>query len=467
MQFINQSPGNSPRANRNEINIEENTTADLRVVNIKKRITEKQSLLNDLKSNPRFQNVLILMRESAVSDSLILEFLTGKASLEECFGKEKEKIDFLVKTYGGLEDRFGRGDSHFLSKWLATSLSTIFKTGYFESVDKTNSKMRILMEAVEDKIVSGLSTGTHRVSLLSEAAPTVMLEEINILNSKSEQQSQQRAFENKSDGYDLGFDAINEAPRESSDPQNNIIYSEASSQLITRSPVEEVIFSPHTTLNSSNTNIHYDMIEAKSAGTFTQEENGKNAEIFEDITDYDFSSSANTSVSRAEIVLPEVSADKVKIFKHPPDLRAPVANVEKIYEESTASVHDSFLGSDNNFLPTTPIFSANPVTAEPLARKDEALFIPEDSSPQPNPLSDTYNSRNSGNPARIGTDAKEKIFLSPTTMLFNPKNHKKLVYKGDIISGVPERTLPITPVLRVQKTGKETQKTGISSVEKK
>ncbi|MCD6025767.1 MAG: hypothetical protein K0R08_286 [Solimicrobium sp.] len=143
MLSVSQSSGVAPSSSPN-------------VDNINRRIEENRQQVEDLKATQTFQNILTLMRKAAVGDEQILNFLTGKVSLEKCLGKETWMINLLVHTYPGFDDHYVETESsHFLSESLVNTLSTIFKRGYFESSEKTNSKIRTLMKAIEKENSSG------------------------------------------------------------------------------------------------------------------------------------------------------------------------------------------------------------------------------------------------------------------------------------------------------------------------
>ncbi|MCD6027267.1 MAG: pentapeptide repeat protein [Solimicrobium sp.] len=141
MQPINRSVTGNLHINSNQ--------AD--VVNLKSRIEENRLFFDNLKNSKPFQNLLILMREADVPDECLSDFLMGKCSLETCLGEKPWMTALLVKTYGGLQA--WRPGSHFLSEPLSTTLSVIFKQGYFESAEKSHSKFYTLMsyiKSVED-----------------------------------------------------------------------------------------------------------------------------------------------------------------------------------------------------------------------------------------------------------------------------------------------------------------------------
>jgi hypothetical protein len=58
------------------------------VVNLNRRIDRNRAFLDDLKGSKPFQNLLILMRQAAVSEVRLLGFLIGRSSLEECLGEK-------------------------------------------------------------------------------------------------------------------------------------------------------------------------------------------------------------------------------------------------------------------------------------------------------------------------------------------------------------------------------------------
>jgi uncharacterized protein YjbI with pentapeptide repeats len=90
------------------------------------------------------------MHKAEVPEERLLNFLIGKVSLEECLGKNTWMTRFVVETSTVVE--YYEYSSHFLSKSLVTTLSTIFKQGYFESAEKSHSKMRILMGVIERNV---------------------------------------------------------------------------------------------------------------------------------------------------------------------------------------------------------------------------------------------------------------------------------------------------------------------------
>ncbi|MCD6026587.1 MAG: pentapeptide repeat protein [Solimicrobium sp.] len=61
-----------------------------------------------------------------------------------------DQTRFVVETSTVVE--YYEYSSHFLSKSLVTTLSTIFEQGYFESAEKSHSKMRILMGVIERNV---------------------------------------------------------------------------------------------------------------------------------------------------------------------------------------------------------------------------------------------------------------------------------------------------------------------------
>jgi uncharacterized protein YjbI with pentapeptide repeats len=72
-------------------------------------------------------------------DEQLLNFLTRKVSLEECWGEKIWMINLIVKTFGDLE--VGGSGSHFLSESVATRLLAIFKQDYLESAEKLRSPL--------------------------------------------------------------------------------------------------------------------------------------------------------------------------------------------------------------------------------------------------------------------------------------------------------------------------------------
>ncbi|MCD6026839.1 MAG: pentapeptide repeat protein [Solimicrobium sp.] len=87
------------------------------------------------------------MRKAAVPDECLLDFLTGRTSLEKCLGDKTWMTALLVKHLGALERRWS--GSHFLSDSLSHTLSVVFKQGYFESAEKSHSKMSVLMNSLK------------------------------------------------------------------------------------------------------------------------------------------------------------------------------------------------------------------------------------------------------------------------------------------------------------------------------
>ncbi|MCD6026658.1 MAG: hypothetical protein K0R08_1177 [Solimicrobium sp.] len=137
----------------NSNSTEKTSTVDPHVINLVERIDGNRLFLEGLKRDSGFQNTLTLMHKAWVPEEQLLKFLTGKASLEECLGTNRWMIEFLVGSYGGLEIKSGQLgiQDHFLSESLAETLSTVFRTGYFESSEKTYSKMNALMQAITEK----------------------------------------------------------------------------------------------------------------------------------------------------------------------------------------------------------------------------------------------------------------------------------------------------------------------------
>ncbi|MCD6026592.1 MAG: putative low-complexity protein [Solimicrobium sp.] len=117
------------------------------VINLNSRIGKNRTFIEDLKANPSFQNLLILMQQAAVPKEQLLKFLTGRASLEECWGEKKWMTNLIIKTYGGLKVCWA--NSHFLSESLAATLTAIFNSGYFESAEKSHAKMGVLMGSLK------------------------------------------------------------------------------------------------------------------------------------------------------------------------------------------------------------------------------------------------------------------------------------------------------------------------------
>ncbi|MCD6026983.1 MAG: hypothetical protein K0R08_1502 [Solimicrobium sp.] len=161
----------------NPSSTEKNSSVNPYVINLESRIEQNRPLIEDLKRDRGFQNTLTLLRRESIPDRMLLNFLTGKASLQECVSnmiKIKDSdgslgytrsycgrdiwwiIDMLVKTYEALEDRSRSSgpaacSSHFLPKSLTDPLTAIFSHGYWESEEKTCSKINTLMHAIESK----------------------------------------------------------------------------------------------------------------------------------------------------------------------------------------------------------------------------------------------------------------------------------------------------------------------------
>ncbi|MCD6026307.1 MAG: pentapeptide repeat-containing protein [Solimicrobium sp.] len=151
------NPNPTPKLNNLNL-IEKDAVVELNVVNLKKRIEENRALLDSLKQNKKFQNILIFFLRCKEPDSIVrlTKFLVGKASLEECFSKERWIINLLARTCDEIEVRSGFfGPSHFLSSPLTDTLSIIFAYGYLESEEKFNSKMITFIESIqEDRLES-------------------------------------------------------------------------------------------------------------------------------------------------------------------------------------------------------------------------------------------------------------------------------------------------------------------------
>ena len=138
--------------------------SNLHTINLEKRLEENRPLLDSLKEDRQFQNVLTLMHQLAVPDKLLLKFLTGQASLSDCtpIYWAKNLIRNIYKD--GLRvqvmDHYIEGenwpyDIHFLNQALADQLSTVFKHGYFEPSEKTHCKTQILIRAIQQENISG------------------------------------------------------------------------------------------------------------------------------------------------------------------------------------------------------------------------------------------------------------------------------------------------------------------------
>ncbi|MCD6026958.1 MAG: hypothetical protein K0R08_1477 [Solimicrobium sp.] len=168
---INQSINNLRPADLGNLNpSEKNSSINSYVINLESRIEQNRPLIEDLKRDRGFQNTLTLLRRESISDRQLLDFLTGKVSLEECektleklmysnarqqdtpleelVAEKKWMVQVLVRTYKALEPRWS-GTSHFLPKSLTDPLAAIFSHGYWESEEKTHYKMNALMQAIE------------------------------------------------------------------------------------------------------------------------------------------------------------------------------------------------------------------------------------------------------------------------------------------------------------------------------
>jgi hypothetical protein len=159
-------PLNTPRGafRLNDPNLtKENSAADPQVINLESRIEENRELIEGLKIDAGFQNILSIMYTSAVPDEQFVNFLTGKASLEECVGKNENRgrIDGLLMIYHPFDKIdfkygfFGKPHSHFFNKSLSDKFAAILKHGYSESDEKTRSKIATLMQAIKEKKYSG------------------------------------------------------------------------------------------------------------------------------------------------------------------------------------------------------------------------------------------------------------------------------------------------------------------------
>ncbi|MCD6026899.1 MAG: hypothetical protein K0R08_1418 [Solimicrobium sp.] len=166
----------------NSSSTEKNSTVDVHVMNLEKRIDDNRLFLESLKRDSGFQNTLTLMHKAGVPEEQLLKFLTGKVSLEECLGKRTGMINFLVRSYEGLEIKFGwLGKSgHFFSGSLANTLSAIFSPSNLEFSEKTHSKMNTLMQVIEEKNNSGkLDLSNADLSLIK--VPVLDIDNFNTL----------------------------------------------------------------------------------------------------------------------------------------------------------------------------------------------------------------------------------------------------------------------------------------------
>ncbi|MCD6026675.1 MAG: hypothetical protein K0R08_1194 [Solimicrobium sp.] len=170
MQSINRSLG-SPAQVTPELNLisaEKNSLADSEMLGIKKRIEENQSFLDELKIDNKFQNFLTLMRKLGVRDEELLNILTGQADVKRYLDKESWKKSLLKSMLLTMIEYRQRGfleksyiDEHegelvpYLAKQLAQPLASIFKQGYLEADEKTQSKMGLLLKAIENEHRAG------------------------------------------------------------------------------------------------------------------------------------------------------------------------------------------------------------------------------------------------------------------------------------------------------------------------
>lgn len=361
------------------------------VASIESRIKENSGFLNNLKTD-RFQNIVILMRSEGVSDECLLNFLIGKASLEECFGSANAKINYIVNTYGGLEVRseWGR-QSHFLSGWLADTLSTVFKPGYFESAEKTNFKLGKLIDAILDK-ESLEMTKAYRVDFLAGAD----------LNSLTE-------------------DEINNITVEPQLPEQHIN--------------EESISPSLTTLALDTPKSHHVSIETKSA---RDDSSPRRSETGMPI-DSDQACSSNSIGST------------ITVFPDPSDLSAPQIEGERIDHEKVTDFTSA--NAEDTLSATMLVFSPDPVPPELLVRRGDGFYYPSDFNQKQDETSNVPNLPDSGkipiNSAEVPTTKRStngelraaNPVLTPDMVLFNPQNHRQLNCTENGIYGVQNKTL--------------------------
>ncbi|MCD6026099.1 MAG: hypothetical protein K0R08_618 [Solimicrobium sp.] len=177
----------------NSSSTKKNDIVNPHVISIKSRIEENRLLLDELKTDPGFQNILALLRynphqKKSFTSAQILNFLIGKASLEECYGKNDGKnggwTDNYLKAIHPFDKLefdpgwFGNQGSHFLNKTLADKLATIFKHGYSESIEKTDSKMNIFLDAMDNsgKVMLAKKEIDYALSMVENGRPEKAIE---------------------------------------------------------------------------------------------------------------------------------------------------------------------------------------------------------------------------------------------------------------------------------------------------
>jgi len=149
--------------NRPVTNVHLVSLSNLHTINLEKRLEENRPLLDSLKEDRQFQNVLTLMHQLAVPDELLLKFLTGQASLCDCTPCWAQSLITNIYKDGlrvQVMDQYIEGenwpyDIHFLNQALADQLSTVFKHGYFEPSEKTHCKTQTLIRAIQQENISG------------------------------------------------------------------------------------------------------------------------------------------------------------------------------------------------------------------------------------------------------------------------------------------------------------------------
>ncbi|MCD6026154.1 MAG: pentapeptide repeat family protein [Solimicrobium sp.] len=142
------------------------------VNNLARRIEDNQKLIDSFKENQAFQNMLFMMRREAISDELLLDLFTGQASMERCLGHQSEKIRLLVLVKPVLSQVFGDPDKHHLSMQIVNPLSSLLKIGFFETVEKTRSKINTLKKAVD--------TGAEKINLAGADLRWIVLENADL-----------------------------------------------------------------------------------------------------------------------------------------------------------------------------------------------------------------------------------------------------------------------------------------------
>ncbi|MCD6027349.1 MAG: hypothetical protein K0R08_1868 [Solimicrobium sp.] len=146
---------------RTDADIQEYVAPSPDTVGLLHRIEENRPFFDSLKRNQSFQNALFCMLNAGehsdgsffyglgVSDELFLGFLTGKKSVEDCFGGCLWKEDIIKAGSPDLliPGRFWILHS-FLSEEMTTVFAAIFNSGIFETTEKTSLKVKVLKEAL-------------------------------------------------------------------------------------------------------------------------------------------------------------------------------------------------------------------------------------------------------------------------------------------------------------------------------